>query len=389
MAVPWAAQHADALLWAGYGGEEAGAGVARVLYGRVNPSGKLPFTMYTSLDQLPPYESMQMDRAPGRTYRYLTETPLYRFGFGLSFTSFSYSTLQIHPTQQIEQCSSMKVSVKVTNTGNRAGEEVVQLYIRLKGTAATAPLVSLRGFEKISLQVGESTTVRFVLDPQSFAVVEPDNHTGWVLQPCSIVVEVAELSASVQMTGTQSVLLSSCSHSFPEAPPAPAQTTPSDSLIGDVSPVGRSVFVPAAAPFNGWPGNLSVSSLVLVGTVTEGIDHAVSLGGQSVLAQTATGLMLSSDGGKSYSKQAANAVLASELVSVSLFNSSYHGFGNSVPSDGSDQELVHMNKTRFFSLGKEGQFRTVVTNEGVTFRGLPSSACSLKLQYAQPVGCAH
>ncbi len=119
-----AQEKAEAVLVAGYPGVEGGSAVADVLFGDYNPAGRLPVTYYSSVDQLPPFDEYDMT---DRTYRYFTGTPLYPFGYGLSYTSFAYSDLKV--PDKAAAGSDLKVEVTVTNTGKMAGDEVVQLYI--------------------------------------------------------------------------------------------------------------------------------------------------------------------------------------------------------------------------------------------------------------------
>ncbi len=126
LAVNWAKEHANAILDAWYPGEEGGTAVAQTLSGRNNPAGRLPVTFYTGVDQLPPFEDYAMK---GRTYRYFEGTPLYPFGYGLSYTTFSYGGLNVPAA--VEAGNSLTAEVTVTNTGVKAGDEVAQLYLEL------------------------------------------------------------------------------------------------------------------------------------------------------------------------------------------------------------------------------------------------------------------
>src|SRR5262249_41830795 len=125
LAVNWAQQHAAAILQAWYPGEEGGTAVANVLSGDYNPNGRLPVTFYKSISQLPSFTDYSMAR---RTYRYSTEQPLYPFGYGLSFTSFRYDDIKVG-SPEIAADGTISASVSVTNTGKRAGDEVVELYL--------------------------------------------------------------------------------------------------------------------------------------------------------------------------------------------------------------------------------------------------------------------
>jgi beta-glucosidase len=158
---PWEAQNLPALVNCWYGGQATGTALADVLFGDYNPSGRLPVTFYKSESQLPPFDNYDM---AGRTYRYFKDTPLYPFGHGLSFTTFKYSNLKVAATAQTGQ--PVAVSVEVQNTGQRAGDEVAQLYVRHPNTKA---LHALEGFQRLSLQAGEKKTVQFTLTPRQLS----------------------------------------------------------------------------------------------------------------------------------------------------------------------------------------------------------------------------
>jgi beta-glucosidase len=166
LGVNWAAAHANAILEAWYPGEEGGTAVAETLSGRNNPGGRLPVTFYKDISQLPPFESYTMK---GRTYRYFEGTPLYPFGYGLSYTTFSYSDLTV-PASAVPAGSPMFAEVTVTNTGQRAGDEVAQLYLGFPDVPG-APLKALRGFERVHLEPGASKKVRFELQPRDLSMV--------------------------------------------------------------------------------------------------------------------------------------------------------------------------------------------------------------------------
>jgi len=166
LGVNWAKQHANAILEAWYPGEEGGAAVAETLSGKNNPAGRLPVTFYKSVDQLPPFEDYAMK---GRTYRYFAGEPLFPFGYGLSYTSFSYSGLTV-PTAPVTAGNPVTAEVTVTNTGKRAGDEVVQLYLEFPKVAG-APMLALRGFQRVHLDAGASQKVRFELQPRDLSMV--------------------------------------------------------------------------------------------------------------------------------------------------------------------------------------------------------------------------
>jgi len=166
LAVNWANDHANAILDAFYPGEEGGTAVAETLSGKNDPGGRLPVTFYKSVDQLPPFEDYTMK---GRTYRYFTGAPLYPFGYGLSYTKFTYSDLSV-PTEKVSAGDPVGADVTVTNSGEREGDEVVQLYLKFPEVPG-APLRALRGFERVHLAAGASQKVHFELKDRDLSMV--------------------------------------------------------------------------------------------------------------------------------------------------------------------------------------------------------------------------
>jgi beta-glucosidase len=166
LSVNWAKAHANAILEAWYSGEEGGAAVAETISGRNNPAGRLPVTFYTGVEQLPPFEDYAMK---GRTYRYFDGTPLYPFGYGLSYTTFSYKGLKV-PATPVTAGEPVSASVTVANTGKVAGDEVVQLYLTFPNVAG-APKKALRGFQRVHLAPGASKEVSFELKPRDLSIV--------------------------------------------------------------------------------------------------------------------------------------------------------------------------------------------------------------------------
>ena len=165
LSVNWAAGHADAIVDAWYPGEEGGTAIAQTLSGANNPSGHLPVTFYTGLDQLPPFDDYDMK---GRTYRYFTGKPLYPFGYGLSYTKFAYGGLKVAP--KLKSGAPLSVDVTVRNVGSRYGEAVPQLYLSFPD-APGMPVRALRGFARVPLAAGASQTVHFTLDPRDLSSV--------------------------------------------------------------------------------------------------------------------------------------------------------------------------------------------------------------------------
>jgi len=166
LAVNWISEHANAVLESWYPGEEGGAAVAETLSGKNNPAGRLPVTFYTSVNQLPNFEDYGM---ANRTYRYFEGKPLYPFGYGLSYTTFSYSDLSIS-TQPFTAGEPVNADVTVTNAGKVAGDEVVQLYLKFPPVKG-APLLALRGFQRVHLEPGASQQVHFELKNRDLGMV--------------------------------------------------------------------------------------------------------------------------------------------------------------------------------------------------------------------------
>jgi beta-glucosidase len=171
LAVNWANEHANAILESWYSGEEGGAAIAETLSGKNDPGGRLPVTFYKSVNQLPNFEDYSMKN---RTYRYFTGKPLYPFGYGLSYTTFRYSDLTL-PQTQIAAGDSLKAEVTVTNTGQVAGDEVVQLYLNFPDVAG-APRIALRGFRRIHLEAGASQQVSFELKRRDLSMVTEEGN---------------------------------------------------------------------------------------------------------------------------------------------------------------------------------------------------------------------
>jgi beta-glucosidase len=166
LGVNWEKEHASAIVEAWYSGEEGGAAIARTLSGKNNPAGRLPVTFYKDVNQLPPFEDYSMK---GRTYRYFYGEALWPFGYGLSYTKFSYSGLALS-ADSIDAGDPLKLAVTVTNTGSLTGDEVVQLYLKFPDVPG-APIRALRGFERVHLTPGASRKVEFALNPRDLSMV--------------------------------------------------------------------------------------------------------------------------------------------------------------------------------------------------------------------------
>lgn len=183
LSIPVEDAEVNAVVEGWYGGQSAGTAIANVLFGDCNPSGRLPVTVYKSLDQLPDFEDYSMK---GRTYRYFTGKPLYEFGYGLSYTTFKYSNLMMPATLATNK--SVEIAVDVTNSGKMDGDEVVQLYLSYSGLSFETPIRSLKGFQRVFLKKGETRTVHFTLNSEELSVV---NQEGRVLvMPGKVTVSV-------------------------------------------------------------------------------------------------------------------------------------------------------------------------------------------------------
>jgi len=179
LAVNWAAEHVPAIVEAWYPGQAGGEALADVLFGDTNPAGRLPVTYYKSLEDLPPFEDYRME---GRTYRYFRGEPLFPFGHGLSYTTFAYRNLQLSAeTIALDEADAgasgvdgpvLTASVEVENTGQRAGDEVVQLYVSDVEASVPVPIRQLQGFERIHLGPGETKRVTFTLRARQLSLID-------------------------------------------------------------------------------------------------------------------------------------------------------------------------------------------------------------------------
>ncbi len=167
LAVNWAQQHAQAILEAWYPGEAGGQAIAATLAGKNNPGGRLPVTFYSAIDQIPKFDDYAMKE---RTYRYFRGTPLYGFGFGLSYTQFTYAKLQLS-SKTVKAGEPLNVEADVRNTGKRAGDEVVELYL-IPPANDVAPIRELKAFQRVHIDPGAVSHVKFQLDPRQLSEVD-------------------------------------------------------------------------------------------------------------------------------------------------------------------------------------------------------------------------
>jgi beta-glucosidase len=199
LAVNWAQQSpaVGAIVEAWYPGQAGGTALADVLFGDHNPAGRLPVTFYKDTTDLPPFADYAMK---GRTYRFFTGTPLYPFGHGLSYTSFRYADLRAD-RDAVPAGDTVMVRVDVTNTGQRAGDEVVQLYVRYPGSRVERPVRELRGYRRVHLEPGATRTVELALATASLAYWDADADR-WVHEAQPIELEVGASSGDIRVRHT-------------------------------------------------------------------------------------------------------------------------------------------------------------------------------------------
>ena len=177
LAVNWAAENIPAIVEAWYPGQAGGDAIADVLFGDYNPGGRLPITFYKSVEDLPPFEDYRME---GHTYRYFRGEPLFPFGFGLGYTPFVYSDLQLS-AKMITPSEPLTLSVEVQNVGQHASDEVAQLYVSDVTASVPVPIRQLQGFERIHLEPGETKRVTFTLTPRQLSLIDDEGRR--VIEP--------------------------------------------------------------------------------------------------------------------------------------------------------------------------------------------------------------
>lgn len=194
-AINWTQAHVPAILHLTNNSQEEGNALADVLFGDYNPAGKLVQTWPRSIEQLPPL--MDYDIRHGRTYMYFRGEPLYPFGYGLSYTTFAYTNLRASATMSAE--GSLSVSVDVKNTGTRAGEEVVQMYVKHLGSSVARPRKELKGFARVALKPGELKTVRLQLKGEQLAYWDASQHR-FVVEAGRVQLIIGSSSADVKLS---------------------------------------------------------------------------------------------------------------------------------------------------------------------------------------------
>ncbi len=202
LTIPWAAEHIPAIVEAWLPGEKGGEAVADILFGDYNPNGKLPITIPRHVGQLPAYYNYTFSKQKiideAKIHVDMPATPLWEFGFGLSYTSYEYSNLNISP-RETDSKGEIRISLDVTNTGKVKGKEVVQLYLRDCLASVTTPIKELKGFRKISLEPGETKKVEFELKKEDLALY--NRKMEYVVEPGTFEVMVGSSSADIRLKG--------------------------------------------------------------------------------------------------------------------------------------------------------------------------------------------
>ncbi len=195
LAIPWAHEHVPAILEAWYPGQAGGRAVAEVLFGDVNPSGRLPVMFYQRTEDVPPFADYRME---GRTYRFFKGTPLYPFGHGLSYTSFAYENLRtVGQADGKDTQAVVRLALDVKNVGQRTGDEVVQVYVRAPNSKVARPVLELRDFRRVTLDPGEGKTVEFTLPRRAFEYYDAGRHS-WDLEAGAYEVLVGASSGDIR-----------------------------------------------------------------------------------------------------------------------------------------------------------------------------------------------
>ena len=193
LAVSWAAEHIPAIVEAWYPGQAGGTALADVLFGDVNPAGRLPVTFYRSVDDLPAFDDYEL---AGHTYRYFTGKPLFPFGHGLSYTHFAYSNLRFDQ-DDVETGGQVVISLDVKNEGIRGGDEVVQLYARQVGERGGG--LKLVGIKRLFVEAGQAQTVTFRLHTHQLG--QYDAQMRYMVQPQTVALFVGRSSQDLPLVG--------------------------------------------------------------------------------------------------------------------------------------------------------------------------------------------
>jgi beta-glucosidase len=194
LAIGWINEHIPAIVDAWYPGEQGGTAVADVLFGDYNPAGRLPLTFYNSMNELPPFDDYDVTK--GRTYQYFKGKPLYPFGFGMSYTSFSYNNLKIQ-----DQGTKILVSFNLKNTGKISGDEVAQVYVKLPNMNIVLPVKQLKGFKRINIKSGKTEKISIELDRQQLRYWD-ESQSKFVSPKGEYTIMVGASSEDIRLTQT-------------------------------------------------------------------------------------------------------------------------------------------------------------------------------------------
>jgi beta-glucosidase len=274
LSINYIAEKVPAILEGFYLGEEGGVAAAEVLFGDVNPGGKLPITFPHTVGALPDFYNHKP--TGNRSYEFSTRKPLFAFGYGLSYTTFKFDNLRVEPAE-ILPGGKAKVSVDISNTGGRDGDEVPQLYIHPKVSSVTQPVLRLAGFERIALKAGEKRTVSFAITPEMLSILNTDMHR--VVEP-----GVYELLVGPSSDNTKTVRLTvggGSASAQPALPPPPAGSESglvSDFEDGKVA-AKYGMWIPASDSMN---GGKSKSSFKIVEPGANGTKGALQVDGEVV-----------------------------------------------------------------------------------------------------------
>jgi beta-glucosidase len=274
LAINYIAEHVPAIVEGWYLGQEGGTAAASVLFGDVNPGGRLPITFPHSVGDLPDFYNHKP--SADRTYAFSTRKPLFPFGYGLSYTTFKFDNLRVEPTQ-IEIGGVAKARVDITNTGSREGDEVPQLYLHQRVASVTRPVMQLKDFERITLKPGEKRTVEFTIDADMLSMWNTDMHR--VVEPGIFDVMVGPSSADTKKVTLKVVDLNGQAGT-------PAAPKPKNSESGVVSSFDD---LKITANFGSWTvmtdsvmGGKSTATMEAVPGGANGSKGAMRLAGENV-----------------------------------------------------------------------------------------------------------
>ena len=200
ISIPEIHEMADAVLYAWYPGEQGGQAVGDIIFGKTNPSGKLPVTFVKTIDDLPPYEDYNMK---GRTYRYMTKEPLYPFGFGLNYSNTAIDKVK-SKKRVMKEGGRISFNVTISNTSNVDADEVVQVYVRRKQRNQNDPIYTLKDFKRVSIDANKSKSVKFSLNKSAFSQYTDDGDLQLVKGQYDVIfATAAPIDRSIELGGTE------------------------------------------------------------------------------------------------------------------------------------------------------------------------------------------